>query len=289
MNLGSFYWNPDRVFFVFPYINHPVTWYGVLFAIGFLFGYFLARKMMYELFVGSNISESTRKEIATKLTDRLSLLMVIGTIVGARLGHVFFYDWSYYRDNPLDILKVWEGGLASHGGVVGILLALLVFVLWSRKEYKNLTFLTLLDIIVIPGAFLGGCIRIGNFINQEITGIPTTLPWGVIFGSPVDGIAGIPLHPVQLYESIANFFIFSVLYLLWNLRKESVGKGLLSGCCLILIFTLRFILEFLKMPQNVWFDSNFPIKMGQLLSIPFILLGIVLLVRYCLENRASSS
>lgn len=273
-------WDPDRNFFVIPYLNHPITWYGLFFAFGFLVAYFLFRKILIRF-----LSEPTAymEEIelkATQLTDRLSLLVILGTVIGARLGHVFFYSWPYYKQEPLAIFKIWEGGLASHGGAIGVIIAFAIFIGWNRREHKKLTFLAILDMAVIPTAFVAGCIRIGNFINQEITGIPTDLPWGVKFLHPIDGIAGIPVHPVQLYESASYFVIFGILYAMWRRWEKKVGYGLFSGLFLILVFGSRFLIEYLKMPQNEWLDTIFPLSMGQILSIPFILFGIVLLIWY---------
>ncbi|MCH9626657.1 MAG: Phosphatidylglycerol--prolipoprotein diacylglyceryl transferase [Chlamydiales bacterium] len=285
MGFGHIAWDPDRIFFVVPYINHPVTWYGVLFAFGFLVGYFLTRKLFTRFLADPVTPLADTKLAAIQLTDRLALFVVLGTIIGARLGHVFFYGWSYYSQNPLDIFKIWEGGLASHGGALGVLLGLLIFIWWNRRIYPKLTFLSLLDILVVPTAFVGACIRVGNFVNQEITGIPTKLPWAVIFVNPVDGYPGVPLHPVQLYEAVAYLAIFCFLYLLWKARADRVGLGMLSGWFFTLVFGFRFVLEFFKMPQHQWLDQNGAITMGQLLSIPFILLGIALLIYYHFQTK----
>jgi phosphatidylglycerol:prolipoprotein diacylglycerol transferase len=271
-------WNPDRNIFVIPYLHHPVTWYGFLFALGFLCGLFLIRKIFMDFLLAYKSPEGDARLEATQLTDRLAILGVIGGILGARLGHVFFYDWTYYRQHPADIFKIWQGGLASHGGAVGVFLVLFVFVWLSRKQMPRLTFLTVLDAIVIPVAFLGGCIRVGNFINQEITGIPTQLPWGVIFLNPLDGVAHVPVHPVQLYEAFFYFLVFIFLVVLWHRNKKGLGTGALSGWFFILVFSFRFAIEYLKMPQNVSFDTSAWLRMGQMLSIPFILLGGLLLI-----------
>ncbi len=280
MHFAYLIWDPDRNFFIVPYIEHPVTWYGVLFAFGFLVGYFLIRKIFARFLADPSRVLAETQLAAVKLTDRLAMLVILGTIIGARLGHVFFYGWHYYKQHPMDIFKVWEGGLASHGGAIGILVGLLIFVWWNRREYPRLTFLAVLDTLVIPTAFAGGCIRIGNFINQEITGIPTTLPWGVIFQHTVDGMRGVPLHPVQLYESAAYFLIFIFLYILWRIRGDRIGLGLFSGWFFLLVFGFRFLIEYLKTPLSEWPGPSSPISMGQILSIPFIILGIALLIFY---------
>lgn len=281
--LSTIFWDPSRNFFVFPYVHHPVTWYGLLFALGFLVGYFLMRKILARHLSASDRSLTQVQLDAVLLTDRLAIFVVLGTVIGARLGHVFFYGWSYYSEHLIDIFKVWEGGLASHGGAIGILVGLILFVWVSKKKYPEIGFLTTLDALVLPAAFAGGCIRIGNFINQEITGIPTDLPWGVVFLHPIDGPAGVPLHPVQLYESLFYFLTFAILFLLWKKRAAKLGLGLYSGLFFVFVFTFRFFIEFLKQPQN--HGMNLPFDMGQLLSLPFIAAGIGLLIYYFLRRK----
>lgn len=285
VELSAIIWDPDRNFFVIPYIKHPVTWYGLLFAFGFIVGYFLMRSIFAKLLADGAKSTAEIKLSAVNLTDRLAFLVVILTIVGSRLGHVFFYSWSHYKHNLFDIFKVWEGGLASHGGAVGIFLALAIFWLWHRNDYPRLTFLTILDSIVIPAAFIGGCIRIGNFMNQEIIGTPTHLPWGVIFLHPHGGRAGIPVHPVQIYESLFYFLVFLALVALWRGKGKILGKGLLTGTFFLAVFGFRFLIEFLKVPQSEFISSDSILTMGQWLSIPFILFGISVLVGYFLTFR----
>lgn len=275
--IATIVWNPDRIFFVVPYLRHPVTWYGVLFAFGFLIAYFLV-KMLFSNQIKKRIDNQVEVSLlATVLTDRLAMLSIIATVLGARLGHVFFYDWPIYSQQPLSILKIWEGGLASHGAAVGMLVALVLFTLFHRRKYPFMTFLVTLDAVVVASAFVGGCIRIGNFMNQEILGLPTKLPWGVIFLRPMDGPAGIPLHPVQLYEAFFYFLVFVVLWLVWKQSKKSLGAGLLTGLFLVMVFTFRFLIEFVKLPLSQLLDERATFNMGQLLSIPFVLLGIYLL------------
>ena len=283
--LCNFVWDPDRVFFVIPYLNHPVMWYGLLFALGFIVGYFLVRKILADYLTTQNVSPEDSKKEALRLTDQGIVMIIIGALVGARLGHVFFYSWDYYAQHPFDILKIWEGGLASHGGAVGVLIALALFVWVHRKRTPPITFLMVLDLVVIPTAFVGFCIRIGNFINQEITGVPTSLPWGVIFLHPIDGVRGVPLHPVQIYESLFYLCVFFFLLALWRRDRRTIGTGLLGGWFFFFVFGFRFVIEYLKMPQNEAFDTSGWIKMGQLLSIPFILAGIFLLVNHYARTK----
>ena len=277
---AEFIWNPDRNFFVIPYLNHPITWYGFLFALSFLVGYFLVREMFAPILTDPSSQASAIQYEVTKATDRLALLITLGAVIGARLGHVFFYGWDYYQTHPFDILKIWEGGLASHGGALGAFIALSFFVLSVRKSYPKLKFLVVLDALVVPSAFFGCCVRIGNFINQEITGLPTTVPWAVTFLRPMDGVPGIAVHPVQLYESLFYFSIFIILFISWLRNKKILGRGLLSGWFFLLVFGFRFVIEYLKVPQNKLFDIEKVLKMGQLLSLPFIFFGLFLLIRY---------
>ncbi len=275
-------WDPNPIIFKIPFWQHPVTWYGVLFALGFLVGYFLIRRIF-----GVQLSLCKREEgeksiklQAITLTDHITVLVVLLGIIGARLGHIFFYDWLYYKEHPFDIIKIWEGGLASHGGAIGILIAICVFTLWHRREYPSFTFLATLDAIVIPAAFAGGCIRIGNFINQEILGVATDLPWGVIFMHPVEGARGIPLHPVQLYESLFYFLVFAFLLILWRKMDGRLGLGILAGWFFTLVFTFRFFIEYLKLPQSNLISEKALLNMGQILSLPMILFGLLLLATY---------
>jgi prolipoprotein diacylglyceryl transferase len=220
---------------------------------------------------------ATPKQTAYFLTDRLCWFVVIGTVVGARLGAVFFYDWPYFREHPLEIFKVWHGGLASHGGFIGVILSLYFYLKYVHQWVPQLTFLRLLDYVVIPSTLVCGFIRLGNFMNQEILGTPTTMPWGVIFGHPADDSAPIPRHPVQLYEAAAYFMIFCLVWWLWkNQRLDERRPGAILGLSFILGFGTRFIFEFWKATQESIFSSSF-LQMGQILSIPFILLGTFLI------------
>ena len=156
----------------------------------------------------------------------------------------------------------------------------------SQRSVPQLRFLTVLDMITVPTALAGAFIRLGNFINQEITGLPTLLPWGVIFGHPIDGIAGVALHPVQLYEAVIYLLVFAFLMLLWIRNKSLLGKGIISGWFFLLIFGFRFLIEYLKMPQNEIVDRQGGLMMGQWLSLPFVLLGAYLLIRnYARKER----
>lgn len=271
--LAWLYWNPDRVAFTVPVINHPIVWYGVWFVFGLIVGYFLLIPIFRQKLV--QYRGEAAAVYAVPLVDRLTWFVVGGALIGARLGHVFFYEWYRYEDHLLDIFKIWKGGLASHGGVAGILIALFFYLRIIRKQFPEFTFVTLLDMLAIPSPFAACCIRIGNFFNQEILGTPTTVPWAIIFGDPIDNTKPQPLHPAQLYEAAAYLLTFFILYALWRKKAAQLRPGVLIGWMFILIFGSRFFIEFLKVPQSAIIDESF-LQMGQYLSIPFVLGGIFL-------------
>ncbi|KAA3436558.1 prolipoprotein diacylglyceryl transferase [Rufibacter hautae] len=253
----------------------PVTvrWYGLLFALAFVLTQPI-EKYIY------------RKDGRTdEDVDILTMYMIIGTVIGARLGHCLFYDPVHYLSNPLEIFKIWEGGLASHGGTVGILLALYMFC----RKYK-FDYLWVLDRIVIVVAVGGACIRLGNLMNSEIIGRPTDVPWAFKFVRNNELFNGVrafvdPRHPTQLYESLFCVFLFILLYFLWK-RGAGQVRGLLFGLFVTLLFTFRFLVEFLKENQEE-FENALPLNMGQWLSIPLILIGIVVLVNAARQPRQS--
>ena len=207
--------------------------------------------------------------------DRLTIYMAVGTIAGARLGHCLFYEPAYYLHNPLEILLIWHGGLASHGAAIGILIALWLF---ERKEKKG--YFWVLDRIAIVVALSGFFIRMGNLMNSEIYGVETTVPWGFVF---LRNNEVAPKHPTQIYEGLVYLLIFFLLYRMYWREKGKVYQGLLIGIFLILVFTARFFIEFLKENQ-VPFEATMKLNMGQLLSIPFVLFGIFV-IYWSLKNK----
>jgi len=232
-------------------------WYGLLFALGFVFGYFV----MLRIF---------RKEgIPIKVLDQLATYMIIATIIGARLGHVLFYEPAEYLRNPIEILQVWKGGLASHGAAVAIILALFIF---SKRNKKP--FIWIFDRIAIVVALAGAFIRTGNLMNSEIYGVETDLPWGFVFANTDPSL--VPKHPTQIYEAVAYFLIFIILYAVYIKQNGKPRPGFLFAMFMILVFAFRFLVEFVKEPQ-VAFEAGMALNMGQLLSLPFVLLGIVTL------------
>lgn len=339
-------WNPDPVAFTVG--NIGISWYGLLWALGF----FIAQRLVIFMY---GIEKKPGRDL-----DALLIYLIVGTVAGARLMHCLFYDPGYYARNPIAILRIWEGGLASHGAAIGILTALFVF---ARRK-KDQPFLWLVDRIAIVAAIVGGLVRVGNFINSEVIGTPTLGSYGVVFVAPVldaarsstpaiasvdmrqdplrtpagpgvvpltlsvaprdsilsdmqrlgilqrvqaailasaDALAnvrpdrlqslsqpeegsggldlhliGIARHPVQLYEAAVYLLLAAGLFAVWWRRRSAIPYGQLLGWFLVVTFGSRFFLEYLKAPVTPA-DSQLPISIGQMLSIPFAFAGIVFL------------
>jgi prolipoprotein diacylglyceryl transferase len=290
MILNYITWNVDPVLFHLGSLQ--VRWYGLLWALGFLFGYFIMKRI-YQ-----------REKMAEDALDKLLIYMLVSTVVGARLGHCLFYEPDYYLSNPLKILALWEGGLASHGGAIGILIGLWLYMRnynKSKKEKNDLqhiNYIWILDRIVVAVCLVGALIRVGNVMNHEIYGTPTSLPWGFVFlrgseqfcgtfdnytpcfawDAPCPPSEWLPCHPTGLYE--AFFCLVAMGILLWMYYKHDLGHkqpGLMFGTFLVIIFGSRICIEFLKNVQ-VEFERNMVFDMGQWLSVPFVLIGIGMIV-----------
>jgi prolipoprotein diacylglyceryl transferase len=278
MLFGYFYWDPDRALFNIdlPFLERPILWYGFLFAMGFFIAYWLLVYLLRNYFLhhcqGDRLAIMQPGKEARDVAEKLTLYAIVGTIIGARLGDVLFYqDWAALMRDPLSAIRIWEGGLASHGGAIGILIGIIYAGRALRQTYPFLSWIRILDLIALPTLLAASCIRVGNFINQEILGKSTTLPWAVVFGHPADGSAALPRHPVQLYEACAYLLIFSILIAGW--KRGICREGKMSGLFLIATFLARFLLEFLKEEQSVYLTAESLLSMGQILSIPFLLLG----------------
>ena len=243
----------------------PLTlhWYGLLFASGFLAGLFIVRKM----FEAENAPEAW--------LDKAFIYIVLGAVIGARLGHVFFYDWPYYSQNLHEIPMVWKGGLASHGGAIGILFTVWLFSVRVSKK----SMLWILDKIVVPTALAGCFIRLGNLMNSEIVGIPTEVPWAFKFVNGRSSISADPRHPVQLYESISYLIIFLILFRTYWKTKAPQKPGFMFGLFLVLVFSARFVLEYYKNSQGGFQENLGIFSTGQWLSIPFVLVGLFYVFR----------
>lgn len=239
-------------------------YYGLCFLAAFYVGYYVAR-WMYDQ-EGRSLED----------LDRLLLYMMGGAVIGARLGHCLFYDPGYYLLNPLEIFKVWRGGLASHGGVIGILTSLWMY---SRGR-PDQPYLWLLDRMAVPTALGGFFIRLGNFFNSEILGEPASVPWAIVF----ERIDGLPRHPAQLYESAAYFAIFWILMTLYRRGRHRLADGGLTGAFFVLVFGARFCIEFVKVRQAAY-ASDLVLSVGQLLSIPVVIGGALLLIRAIVAGR----
>lgn len=244
--------NPE----IFSVGKFAIRWYGLLFASSFFFGYLIMARFF------------KKEKIPEEVLDRLTLYMALGTIIGARIGHCLFYEPGYYLSNPVEILMIWHGGLASHGAGIGIFIALYLFSKKSKKPY-----LWILDRMAVIVALSGFFIRTGNLMNSEIYGVETSLPWGFVF---LRNGETIPKHPTQIYEALVCLFVFILLYLIYKRNQGVFKSGLLFSLFMIFVFTFRFFIEYIKNDQ-VTFESGMMLNMGQWLSIPFVLFGIILL------------
>lgn len=273
-------WNPDPEIFNIGGIS--IRWYGLLFVSGFIIG----TKIMERMFAHERINK--------EWVEPLFMYMIIATLVGARLGHVFFYDWAYFQHHLLEIIlpirhhegssmlfgliKDWEiigyRGLASHGGAIGIIIALWLF----SKRVSKKPILWILDRIVVPTALAGAFIRLGNLMNSEIIGSPTDLAWGFRFLSAGVVDPETPRHPSQIYEALCYLITFATLmHLYWKTTVKD-KLGFLFGVFLVMVFTARFFIEFVKENQEA-FEDGMALNMGQWLSIPFVLIGLYFLFR----------
>lgn len=270
MILNFITWDPSPEIFTIPGIDWPVRWYGLMWAMAFIASHFIMNRVFKK-------EGRTEKEL-----DTLTLYIILGTVIGARLGHCLFYGpWfdeynaagylvnEGYLSHPLNMLKVYEGGLASHGGAIGIIIAM---VLYCRKTKESWLWLFDRLVIVVPLAAM--FIRFGNLINSEIIGRVTDVPWAFIFVQEDN----LPRHPAQLYEAVFCLILFVFMYQMWKKKRNNYGPGFMFGLMCVLLFIERFLDEFLKENQSA-FEDNLALNMGQWLSIPFIIIGIIMMVR----------
>jgi len=252
--MEHFVWNIEPN--IFAWGGLQLRWYGVFFVGSF--------------FLGLNIMTKIYKREGKDpiVLDNMLLYIMAGAVIGARLMHCFAYEPEFYLANPIEILKVWKGGLASHGGMLGVLIALYIF---SRRY--NESFLWLISRISIVGALTASFVRLGNFFNSEILGLPTDKPWGIIFAR-VDMIAR---HPVQLYEAFAYLFLVLILWKIYQKVSFSFATKILPAIFLTYMFTIRFLLEYTKTRQADYV-TEYPFSTGQMLSLPFIFIGLVWLL-----------
>lgn len=262
MSILAINWNVDPELFRIG--SFAVRWYGLLFVSGFVLGYWMFTKFF------------ERENVDKRILDPLLYTLLLGTLVGARLGHCIFYQPDYYFgswDGFLEIFQVWKGGLASHGGTI----VLFFCMMWFARKYgpkNNFDFVWILDHLCIAVAFAATFIRLGNLFNSEIYGDVTSLPWGFVFERRGEVE---PKHPTQLYEALSYFLLGLFLLWLYVKKLDKVYRGTFIGIFFIVCFGMRFIIEFIKEPQ-VEFEETMLLDMGQILSIPFIILGIGFLV-----------
>jgi phosphatidylglycerol---prolipoprotein diacylglyceryl transferase len=286
MLLNYITWTIDPVLFHLGPLS--VRWYGLLWAIG-IYATLLIVQRLYK-----------HEKLPDEWLDKLFIYTVVGAIAGARLGHCLFYEWqllpkpvdllgitfkygNHYLSHPWEILYVWHGGLASHGGAIGILIAMYFF----NKNVSKKGYVWIFDRLVIGVAICGAAIRLGNLMNSEIYGGVTSLPWGFIFVKDLQG-DGLPHHPTQIYEMIYCLVTFAITWWLYWKKEAYKKNGLIFGVFLLGIFGSRFVLEFIKNNQEA-FESNFILNMGQILSLPFIIWGIWLIINRNKNKKVSVS
>jgi phosphatidylglycerol:prolipoprotein diacylglycerol transferase len=351
----SFYiiWNANPDIFTIPVLDHPIRWYGFMFALGFI----LSQQVMLWIYRVEGKDEQA--------VDKLTMYLVAAVVIGARLGHCLFYDPIYYLSNPLLILKVWEGGLASHGGAIGMFIAL-----WLFARNQKISYYWILDRVVIVTCLTGACIRFGNFMNSEIIGKATNSDYGVVFAYDITNlltyrdsknieevnyekggkavssqpgeipmkisvvykqgvdldvdrtlqyyksniknalvnyreaqdhvyvnpdepfivdvfkakgqylaeihVLGIVRHPAQLYEAFYCIIMFLFFAHLWYYHRATINEGVIFGVFMVMLWTLRFLDEFLKENQEAW-EADIPLNMGQWLSLPMIAAGLLII------------
>jgi phosphatidylglycerol:prolipoprotein diacylglycerol transferase len=265
MNLLFIEWNADPT--IITLLGFSIRWYGLCFALAFLSGFQV-------------VSYIFKKEgRPVEQADQLLLYTMVGTVVGARMGHYFFYEFPLLMADPVrffvQMITPPFSGLASHGAAIGLFIA---FYLYTKKNVGQ-SYLYVTDRIVIVAALAGFFIRFGNLMNSEIIGKPTDMPWGFKFLRDLEfnpsGLAAfvVPRHPSQLYEALSCLLLFFILLYLWNLKKEKTQAGVMTGIFMIFVFTLRFFYEFLKENQSS-FENGLAFNMGQILSIPAVLFGL---------------
>ncbi|WP_076416564.1 prolipoprotein diacylglyceryl transferase [Shewanella sp. UCD-KL12] len=262
--MDHFIWNIDPVLISF--MGLKVHWYGALFATAIACGF----QVMKRIYI--------KEKLPVESLDNLLMYCVIGIIVGARLAHCLFYDPAYYLSNPLKIFAIWEGGLASHGGGLGAILALYYY-----RRKMDMPFLFLLDRLAIATAIFGFFVRMANFMNSEILGLPSSVPWAIVF----ERVDMLPRHPAQLYEAIAYLLIFIGLWAIYRFTEMKQKEGAIFGLFLVLVFSSRFAIEFVKVKQAAYAEGM-TLSAGQWLSVPFLIVGIVLLLKPYLSKQVKA-
>ena len=279
-NLLYVTWDVDPILIHFG--NGGIRWYGLLWAIGIYLCY-LVQVWLYR-----------HEKCPEDWADKIFIWMTLGVIIGARVGHCWFYEWHLnpdpiqiftwtinyrnpYIENPFLLLKIWEGGLSSHGGGIGLILSALMLNKkhFSKRPEYHTSMLWILDRLCIGVCITATLIRFGNLMNSEIYGGPTDLPWGFIFVR--DGQT-VPCHPTQIYEMLYCLVAMAITWSMYWFTNARRREGLLIGTFFLVVFVTRFCLEFIKNDQEA-FEANYFLNMGQVLSIPFIIAGLWLVIR----------
>ena len=285
MILNYITWNVDPVLIHMGGLE--VRWYGLLWAVG-LYLCWLVNERMYR-----------RENCPAEWPDKMFIYMALGVIIGARLGHCWFYEWHLtndpiqifgwtinyrnpYIEHPLRLIRVWEGGLSSHGGAIGLIIAALLLNrnVFSKYPQFQTSWIWILDRLCLGVCITATMIRFGNLMNSEIYGGPTTLPWGFIF---VRNGETVPCHPTQIYEMLYCLVAMAVTWPLYYKTDARRREGLLLGVFFLIVFVTRFCLEFIKNDQEA-FEANMVLNMGQWLSVPFIIWGIYLILHACRQK-----
>ena len=245
-----------------------IRWYSLAYILGILIGWFLSKKLF--------ISDPRINE---KFDDYITYL-ILGLIIGGRLGYVLFYNLNFYLNNPLDILKIWQGGMSFHGGVIGIIIVTIIF---AKKNYQNsFCYLDIVSYVAPIGIFFG---RIANFINSELYGIETSVPWAVKF-IQVDNLFR---HPSQLYEALLEGIILFLILLYLKNKDFTKTPGFISGVFLIFYSFFRFVIEFYRVPDEQLGYLLFNLTMGQIMSLFFLIVGLYLVIIKYENNKKEST
>ncbi|ANH79054.1 prolipoprotein diacylglyceryl transferase [Candidatus Chlamydia sanziniae] len=281
-------WTYSKVLWTSKSFPLQLTWYGVFFTLGILLASILSIYLGLSYYNATYRIQFSKSDLKIAI-ENFALYSILFILPMARLAYVVFYGWSFYLEHPQEIIKVWHGGLASHGGIFGLILEAIIFTRKYRKKIPLLTFLFLMDLCGAVFGITAFLIRIGNLFNQEIIGKPTRLPWGIIFSNSVQGKSGVPVHPVQLYEGIGYLLLSGLLYFLTYKRYLKLGKGYVTAFACIGIALIRFCAEYVKTHQGTVVSENSLLTIGQILSFPLFVFGVVLGVVCFLRNRKGTS
>ncbi|WP_348664017.1 prolipoprotein diacylglyceryl transferase [Chlamydia vaughanii] len=286
--LSAIYWNHSKFLWNAETYHFRLSWYGLCFSVGILLASILGIYLAISSYSKQDSLVFSKDQLRGAL-ENFALYSLLFIIPGSRIAYVLFYGGDFYFKHPLEILKVWNGGLSSHGGMVGLILWAMIFSWRYRRKIPKLTFLFICDL----SASVFGCtaflIRVGNFMNQEIVGTPTKLPWGIIFSEPAQGVLGVPVHPVQLYEGICYLILSAILFFLSYKRYLRIGAGYATSIALMGIAIIRFFAEFFKSHQGKVVGPDCLLTIGQMLSMPLFVFGLGLGIACFIKDKKNIS